>query len=104
MSNPRTGAAATSQGDVATATGARLRAGVVGLGYGRKHIDSWRQHPDVDVVAIADIDSTRLEASGNQFGISARYASAAMRAASVLEILDAIYESARTRAPVQIGS
>ncbi|MEJ7138284.1 Gfo/Idh/MocA family protein [Amphibiibacter pelophylacis] len=55
--------------------GRRLRVAVVGLGIGRMHIEGWRQHPQVDVVAIADADAARLEQVGEQFGIAARYAS-----------------------------
>jgi len=58
----------------AIARGRRLRVGVIGLGIGRKHIEGWREHPDVDVVAIADLDGKRLDRIGEQFGIGARYA------------------------------
>lgn len=51
----------------------RLRVGVVGLGIGRMHIEGWRQHPAVEVVAIADTDVSRLDAVGEQFGVAARY-------------------------------
>ncbi len=54
----------------------RLRVGVIGLGIGKMHIEGWRQHPDVDVVAIADPDPQRLEAVGEQFAITSRFASA----------------------------
>jgi predicted dehydrogenase len=54
----------------------RLRVGVIGLGIGRTHIEGWRQHPQVDVVAIADADAARLQAVGDKFDIAARYASA----------------------------
>jgi predicted dehydrogenase len=88
MSDLQKVAVSGSQGGAAAATGPRLRAGVVGLGHGRKHIEGWRQHPDVDVVAIADPDSARLEAVGNQFGVSARYASAeAMLTAIGLDVV-----------------
>ena len=33
----------------------KLKAGVVGLGMGRNHIAGYREHPEVEVVAIADI-------------------------------------------------
>ncbi|OYU72734.1 MAG: dehydrogenase, partial [Burkholderiales bacterium PBB5] len=54
-------------------SGPRLRVGVIGLGIGRLHIDGWRQHPHVDVVAIADSDATRLAQVGGSHGIEARY-------------------------------
>lgn len=56
--------------------GRRLRVGVIGLGIGRKHIEGWREHPDVDVVAIADPDTKRLTERGEAFGIEARYTNA----------------------------
>ena len=56
--------------------GKRLRVGIIGLGIGRQHIEGWRQHPQVDVVAIADQDATRLDQVGEQYGIATRYTSA----------------------------
>lgn len=54
----------------------RLRIGVIGLGIGRMHIEGWRRHPAVEVVAIADTDAARLDTVGEQFGIVARYTDA----------------------------
>jgi predicted dehydrogenase len=68
--------------------GRRLRVGVIGLGIGRKHIEGWREHPDVDVVAIADPDTKRLTERGEAFGIEARYTSAQdMLAAEKLDVV-----------------
>ena len=53
--------------------GRRLRVGVIGLGIGQMHIDGWRQHPQVDVVAIADTDPARLAQVGDKHGIAARH-------------------------------
>ncbi|MEN9474653.1 MAG: hypothetical protein RIS48_1373, partial [Pseudomonadota bacterium] len=53
--------------------GRRLRVAVIGLGIGRMHIEGWRQHPAVDVIAIADPDPLRLQQVGEQFGIERRY-------------------------------
>ncbi|MBI3145802.1 MAG: Gfo/Idh/MocA family oxidoreductase [Pseudogulbenkiania sp.] len=65
-----------------------LRIGVIGLGIGRLHIEGWQQHPQVDVVAIADPDLERLAKVGEQFGIPARYDSAeAMLAAETLDVV-----------------
>lgn len=61
-----------------TTTGTRkLRIGVVGLGIGRMHIEGWREHPQAEVVAIADADPKRLAEIGDKFGIVHRHASAA---------------------------
>jgi predicted dehydrogenase len=68
--------------------GRRLRVGVIGLGIGRLHIEGWREHPQVELVAIADPDAERLERVGNQYGIAARYDSAeAMLAAEKLDVV-----------------
>ena len=66
----------------------RLRVGVIGLGMGRGHIVGWREHPRVDVAALADPDATRLALIGDEFGITGRYASAqAMLAAEALDVV-----------------
>lgn len=68
--------------------GQRLRVGVIGLGIGRMHIEGWRQHPHVEVVAIADADPVRLAAVGDQFGIPGRHTSAeAMLASESLDVV-----------------
>ena len=54
----------------------RLRVGIIGLGIGRSHIEGWRQHPQVDVIAVADQDANRLDQVGEQYGIATRYTSA----------------------------
>lgn len=51
----------------------RLRVGVIGLGSGCTHLDGWRQHPNVDVVAIADPDADRLDAVGERFDVATCY-------------------------------
>lgn len=68
--------------------GRRLRVGVIGLGIGRLHIEGWREHPQVELVALADPDSERLAKVGEQYGIAARYTSAeAMLAAEKLDVV-----------------
>ena len=74
MSQYQKEAAGTQAASAAATGGRRLRVGVVGLGIGRMHIDGWLQHPQVDVVAIADTDAQRLAQVGEQFGIAHRYA------------------------------
>ena len=54
----------------------KLRVGVIGLGMGRAHIQGWQEHPQVEVVAIADPDAARLALVGDEFAIAGRYASA----------------------------
>lgn len=72
----------------ASGNGRRLRVGVIGLGIGRLHIDGWRQHPQADVVAIADTDAARLAKVGDSHAIAARYTDAlAMLAAERLDVV-----------------
>jgi predicted dehydrogenase len=78
----------TSTGAASTPSTRRLRVGVIGLGIGRMHIEGWRQHPQVDVVAVADSDPARLNAVGEQFAIDARHTSAAAMLAN--EPLDVV--------------
>ena len=51
----------------------RLRAGVIGLGMGKAHINGYRTHPQVDMVAIADLDEEKLSTVGSELGIDKRY-------------------------------
>lgn len=76
-------------GDIGDAAGGgKLRVGVIGLGIGRMHIEGWRQHPHVEVVAIADADSERLAQVGTQFEIARRYTNAqAMLDAGGLDVV-----------------
>ena len=51
----------------------KIKVGVIGLGVGRSHLEGYKTHPNAEVVAV------------------------------VMDILDAIYESARTGEPVRIA-
>lgn len=88
MSQYQKEAAGAQAASTAATGGRRLRVGVVGLGIGRMHIDGWRRHPQVDVVAIADTDAQRLAQVGEQFGIAQRHASLeAMLDAQALDVV-----------------
>ena len=39
----------------------RLRAGIIGLGVGERHIAGYRRHPDCTVVAVADLDPAKRD-------------------------------------------
>lgn len=43
----------------------KLRVGVVGLGIGRGHLESYRGNPLCEVIAIADLDEARLQEHGD---------------------------------------
>ena len=68
-----------------------LRFGVLGVGrIGKIHIENLvNRIPGAEVVAIADLDETRLKVSGEEGLI-------------VMELLDATYESAASGNPVPI--
>ena len=51
----------------------KLRVGIIGLGIGRSHIRGYQSHPNAEVVAIADLDETRLKVSGDEYKIAGRY-------------------------------
>ncbi|MEY4753144.1 MAG: hypothetical protein RJA44_819 [Pseudomonadota bacterium] len=74
MSDYQAQSATSPAATTGTVAPAKLRVGVVGLGIGRMHIEGWRQHRQVEVVAIADSDPARLAQVGEQFGIARRHA------------------------------
>lgn len=49
-----------------------LRVGVIGLGVGEQHARAVAQHPGAELVALCDIDESRLEAVGGRFPNSER--------------------------------
>ncbi|MCP3966306.1 MAG: Gfo/Idh/MocA family oxidoreductase [Lentisphaerae bacterium] len=54
----------------------KLRAGVVGVGMGGAHINGFNQHPNVEVVALADVNKERMEERNKEFCIKKLYTSA----------------------------
>jgi len=53
----------------------KLRAAVIGLGMGKGHIGGFKSHPDVDVVALADLNETLLKRVGKEFEVASLYTS-----------------------------
>ena len=53
----------------------KVRVGVIGLGMGRHHIAGYQTHPGAEVVAVADLDESRLGQIGDQYNVSTRYLS-----------------------------
>ena len=51
----------------------KLKAAVIGVGMGRQHIAGYQTHPEVEVVATADPDTSRLEEVGAQYKIKNLY-------------------------------
>lgn len=53
-----------------------LRVAVIGCGVqGRIHLNAYRKLPYVDIVACCDVDTTRLETAGRDFGVTRRFTS-----------------------------
>ncbi len=53
---------------------AKLKIGVVGAGIGRTHLAGYQALPnDVEIVALCDVNETRLKEIGDQFNIPLRY-------------------------------
>jgi predicted dehydrogenase len=53
----------------------KLRVAVVGLGFGAEFVLIYKDHPDVETVAICDVDHARLQKTADRFDIERRYAS-----------------------------
>ncbi|MFP4029691.1 MAG: Gfo/Idh/MocA family protein [Candidatus Brocadiia bacterium] len=53
----------------------KLRAGVIGLGMGRGHVAGYQEHPNAEVVAVADLDEDRLDQVGAEFAVENLYPS-----------------------------
>ena len=53
--------------------GVRVRVGVIGLGIGRWHLESYLALPEAKVVALCDIDGERLKTAATRYGIAKIY-------------------------------
>ena len=53
--------------------GKTLRAGVIGLGVGERHLAGYKAAPGCDVTAICDINEAHLADVGERWQISQRY-------------------------------
>ncbi len=51
----------------------RIRIGVVGVGIGSLHIEGYKQSPDAEVAAVADINESRAKETAARFGIPKVY-------------------------------
>lgn len=57
---------------------AALRVGLIGAGdISRYHLLAWRKQPDVEVMAVCDLDAGRARSRAEEFGIPAVYTDAA---------------------------
>ena len=79
--------------------GARLRAGVVGVGHvGRHHARILAELPEVDLVAVADLDAARAAAAADRSGCRAE-----SRASALLDDVDAVTVAVPTEAHRQVA-
>ena len=51
----------------------KIRCAVIGLGMGRCHIAGYREHPDAEVVAVADTDAAKLAKFRDELNLPAVY-------------------------------
>jgi predicted dehydrogenase len=51
----------------------RVRAGLIGLGFGSEFIPIYQAHPNAEVAAICQRSKSKLDEIGDRFGIATRY-------------------------------
>ena len=51
----------------------KLKVALVGLGFGAEFVPIYLYHPDVELVAICDLNEKRLQTIGDRFGIERRF-------------------------------
>lgn len=51
----------------------KIRIAVVGLGFGAAFVPIYQRHPDVEEVAVCDLDAAALREVGDRFGVAARF-------------------------------
>lgn len=66
---------------------AKLRVGVIGVGIGRMHIEQYKKHPQVEVVAIAEPDVARADWAKSEFNVTAYPSGTEMLAKESLDIV-----------------
>src|SRR3546814_3069519 len=83
-----------------------LRGGLIGCGFfAANQLHAWRDQAGAEIVAICDTDPARLAATGEQFGIAARYTdAAAMLAAERLDFVDIATTPPSHRALVELAA
>ena len=53
----------------------KVRVGIIGLGIGRWHVESYLAIPEVRVAALCDIDEEKLKSAATRYGIAKVYTS-----------------------------
>jgi len=66
----------------------KLKAAVIGLGVGKNHAANYHNHPDVDLVAVCDLNQDALDEACLKFDVEKRYTSSSeMFAANDLDLV-----------------
>ncbi len=82
----------------------KLRCGVVGLGMGRGHITGYQSHDNCEMVAIADVDESRLAKAKNDLGVEETYTDAEeMFAKANLDVVSVVTPN-KFHAPLTIAA
>jgi len=67
----------------------RLRFGLIGTGFfAQNHLHAWAEMPEVELVAVCDIDPARLQSTAEQFGGRPYLDAAEMMASERLDFVD----------------
>lgn len=82
-----------------------LRGGVIGTGFfAGNHLNAWKMVNGAEIVAICDLDKTRLTSTGGAFGIDALYTDmATMLAEQKLDFVDVITTAPSHRSLVELA-
>lgn len=82
-----------------------LRGGVIGTGFfAGNHLNAWKMVNGAEIVAICDLDKTRLTSTGGAFGIDALYTDmATMLAEQRLDFVDVITTAPSHRSLVELA-
>ena len=85
---------------------ATLRGALIGCGFfARNHLNAWRDIEGVEIVALCDADTARLEETGRTFDVSGRYTDAArLFETESLDFVDIATTVASHRALVELAA
>ena len=81
----------------------KLRAGVIGTGMGRYHMEGYANNPDVDLVAVCDLNEPEAQEMAEKFGASDVYTDWEKMVATDLDIVSVATPNYR-HAPMSIAA
>ena len=82
----------------------KVRCGVIGLGMGRGHVKGYQEHPACEVVAVADLDASRLEKAKEEFKIERTFTDAAVMLAEAELDVVSVATPNKFHAPLAIAA